>query len=399
MSVFDINNLPKNQEEVLNKPLVMLVDDEIENIKVLQQLLISDFEVITGLNATEALDYINKMEDPKDIQLIISDQRMPGITGVEFLEKVVNKMPDTIRIILTGYSDTQAIIDSINKAKLYKFMTKPFDPAELSLTVQRGIEAFQMRKDLVDHTNNLEHKVVERTKELAFKNNALTDALNKLEKLSVTDLLTGTNNRRFLGKFMQQELAQLKRQLFQSEDQHYNLGFLMIDIDHFKYINDTYGHDAGDKVLVQFSDILKKTCRESDCIVRWGGEEFVILVRFSEQSELQHLSERIRSNVEDFSFDLGNQKSINRTCSIGMCTYPFIKNHLDAITWQQTLNLADIAMYLAKDNGRNAWVSLFENNVTESALFYQQAIDNINQLLLEKTLSCKTSTTINIFSH
>ncbi len=70
---------------------------------------------------------------------------MPVVTGVEFLEKIVDKMPETIRIILTDYSDSQIIIDSINKAKLYKFMTKPFDPVELSLTVQIGIAAFQMR--------------------------------------------------------------------------------------------------------------------------------------------------------------------------------------------------------------------------------------------------------------
>jgi len=72
---------------------------------------------------------------------------MPEVTGIESLEKIVDKMTETNRIILTGYSDTQIIIDSINKAKLYKFMTKPFDPFELSLTVQREIEAFQMRQE------------------------------------------------------------------------------------------------------------------------------------------------------------------------------------------------------------------------------------------------------------
>ena len=156
MSVFSMKNIDQDNNKDADKPLVMLVDDEIENINVLRQLLESHFQIITGLNGAEALKLIDNMVDPKQIQLIISDQRMPKVTGVEFLEQIVDKMPDTIRIILTGYSDTQVIIDAINKAKLYKFMTKPFDPVELSLTVQRGVEAFQMRRELIEYSTNLE---------------------------------------------------------------------------------------------------------------------------------------------------------------------------------------------------------------------------------------------------
>ena len=173
MSVFDIKNLPEKSNNELDKPLIMLVDDEVENINVLRQLLESHFQIITGLNGAEAIDLIDNMVDPTKIQLIITDQRMPIVTGVEFLEKIVDRMPDTIRIILTGYSDTQVIIDAINKAKLYKFMTKPFDPVELSLTVKRGVEAYQMRQALVNYAANLEKLVEERTEELNEKNEYL----------------------------------------------------------------------------------------------------------------------------------------------------------------------------------------------------------------------------------
>jgi len=386
MSVFDIKNLPTKSNNELDKPLIMLVDDEVENINVLRQLLEAHFQIITGLNGAEAIELIDNMVDPTKIQLIITDQRMPIVTGVEFLEKIVDRMPDTIRIILTGYSDTQVIIDAINKAKLYKFMTKPFDPVELSMTVKRGVEAYQMRQALVNYAANLEQLVEERTEELHEKNEALNQALTSLEELSLTDQLTGAHNRHFLKKFIPQELAKLKRELATNPDE--SIGFLMIDIDYFKKVNDTYGHDAGDNVLVEFTQILTKCCRESDWLVRWGGEEFVIVARGQSIEGLELLAERIRSYVESNVFDLGCNQSINCTCSIGITGFPFINNHFETLTWEQTLNFADLALYLAKNNGRNTWVSLLENtdyNYSElikgGNCFYENVMKNLVDLI------------------
>jgi len=395
MSVFDINNLPKKLSSELDKPLIMLVDDEVENINVLRQLLEEHFQIITGLNGAEAIDLIDNMVDPTKIQLIITDQRMPIVTGVEFLEKIVDRMPDTIRIILTGYSDTQVIIDAINKAKLYKFMTKPFDPVELSLTVKRGVEAYQMRQALVDYAANLENLVEERTEELNEKNEALNQALSSLEELSLTDQLTGVNNRHFLKKFMHQELAKLKREHVSNPD--VSLGLLMIDIDFFKKVNDTYGHDAGDKVLVEFTRILTTCCRESDWLVRWGGEEFVIVARGQSIEGLELLAERIRSYVESNEFDLGCNQSINCSCSIGISSFPFLKNHFELLTWEQTLNIADLALYLAKNNGRNTWVSLIENIKSNNSKltnngndFYKDVMTNLVDLIEQKQVRYHT---------
>jgi len=386
MSVFDIKNLPTKSNNELDKPLIMLVDDEVENINVLRQLLEAHFQIITGLNGAEAIELIDNMVDPTKIQLIITDQRMPIVTGVEFLEKIVDRMPDTIRIILTGYSDTQVIIDAINKAKLYKFMTKPFDPVELSMTVKRGVEAYQMRQALVNYAANLEQLVEERTEELHEKNEALNQALTSLEELSLTDQLTGAHNRHFLKKFIPQELAKLKRELVTNRDE--SIGFLMIDIDYFKKVNDTYGHDAGDNVLVEFTQILTKCCRESDWLVRWGGEEFVIVARGQSIEGLELLAERIRSYVESNVFDLGCNQSINCTCSIGITGFPFLNNHFETLTWEQTLNFADLALYLAKNNGRNTWVSLLENtdyNYSElikgGNCFYENVMKNLVDLI------------------
>ena len=398
MSVFDINNLPKKTNNESDKPLIMLVDDEVENINVLRQLLESHFKIITGLNGAEALELIDNMVDPTKIQLIITDQRMPIVTGVEFLEKIVDRMPDTIRIILTGYSDTQVIIDAINKAKLYKFMTKPFDPVELSMTVKRGVEAFQMRRALVDYAANLEQLVEERTEELNEKNEALSQALTSLEELSLSDQLTGAHNRHFMKKFMPQELSKLRREHASNNGE--SIGFMMIDIDFFKKVNDTYGHDAGDKVLVEFTQILASSCRESDWLVRWGGEEFVIVARGHSIEGLELLAERIRSHVELHIFDIGCSQTIKCSCSIGITCFPFLKNHFETLTWEQTLNIADLALYLAKNNGRNTWVSLIENTKKESSLliedgnsFYERVMKNLVDLIEDKQVIYHTPIT------
>ncbi len=394
MSVFSMTNIDKDSGRDNEKPLVMLVDDEIENINVLRQLLESHFQIITGLNGAEALKLIDNMVDPKQIQLIISDQRMPKITGVEFLEKIVDRMPDTIRIILTGYSDTQVIIDAINKAKLYKFMTKPFDPVELSLTVQRGVEAYQMRKELVEYSTNLEKIVEERTVELHSKNEELTEALDALEKQSLSDQLTGIHNRHFLSKFMPQEVARLNRTLEQKEDELSQISLMMVDIDFFKQVNDNFSHDAGDKVLIKFAHILVKTCRESDWVIRWGGEEFVIVARGLPRKDTERLADRICHNIEKTQFDIGLENPIAITCSIGIASFPFMAKNHQLLTWQQTLNFADTALYLAKNNGRNAWVSLSEKNVTQPEDLYKNTMEDLKLSYNSDNLTVKHSSSI-----
>ena len=408
MSIFNLNNLSVESNNVKEKPTVMLVDDEVENLNVLRQLLEDDFHIIIGENGSEALNIINGMDDPEKIQLIISDQRMPIMTGVQLFEKIVEKMPDTIRIILTGYSDTQVIIDSINKAKLYKFMTKPFDPVELSLTVKRGVESYQMRQELVEYSTNLEKMVAEKTNELEIKNEALNEktkelnikneelkaAFASLEELSLTDQLTGVHNRHFIQKFMPQEIAKFKRDNDLLPDAECHFGLLMVDIDLFKQVNDNYGHDAGDNVLIKFTQILEDTCRESDWVVRWGGEEFVIVAKGLTIKGLQLLAERIRLNVESNKFDLGCEQSIFRTCSIGIASFPFIKNEFDKLTWQQTLGIADLALYIAKNNGRNAWVTLTDNNIEQGSNFYNDVMTDLKGLVKNEQINVEISTVL-----
>jgi len=240
--------------------------------------------------------------------------------------------------------------------------------------------------------NRLKLIVKERTLELEEKNKALEVALDDLEKVSLTDHLTGVYNRRFLSQLINQELSKLQRHYYnEDENKQSAFGFVVVDIDHFKPINDRYGHDAGDRVLSNFAKILSDTCRESDWVIRWGGEEFLIVGRFVKRDELHTLAQRIKDNIEASEFDIGNGEVVKRTCSIGVTAFPFVKNQFDGLTWEQTLNLADLALYVAKNNGRNIWVSLYEKLIYDPQKMYQQAFEDLAALveggIIEYTVS------------
>ena len=166
---------------------------------------------------------------------------------------------------------------------------------------------------------------------------------------------------------------------------------MLLDIDFFKSVNDVYGHSAGDKLLEQLSHLLKSTLRESDYLVRWGGEEFLIVVRYCTRSEVPELAERIRQKVEQFEFDLGNGQKITKTCSIGMAAYPFYVTQPTAMTWEQVIDTADRALYLAKHRGRNCWVNVVAANVNDIELVNPAVSDSLISLAAAGVITIESS--------
>ncbi len=134
------------------------------------------------------------------------------------------------------------------------------------------------------------------------------------------------------------------------------MAFLMIDLDRFKEVNDSAGHAAGDAVLRQMRELLEAVSRSSDIIVRWGGDEFLLVAREMSGDGLADLAERIRSQVDQHIFDIGEGRVVRTSCSVGFACYPFFKEQLDALSWEQVISVADRALYVAKASGRNAWV-------------------------------------------
>lgn len=210
----------------------------------------------------------------------------------------------------------------------------------------------------------------------------------KLEQISYTDQLTQLNNRRHLMRYLQGDLALCKRRYQVAEKKGLypddgDLLFLMIDIDFFKEVNDTYGHNAGDCILKIFADLMRSVFRESDHLIRWGGEEFLVVIRFSERDSAIQLVERFRKNVEDTKFDVGNGVILRKTCSIGYSCYPFYQNAPGAYTWDQVSEVADKCLYAAKVSQRNAWVGVCGNPDTEMTIPFPAMISGLEEYVDE----------------
>jgi len=207
----------------------------------------------------------------------------------------------------------------------------------------------------------LEEQVKRRTLSLEQTTKALEKKSEALEKVSVTDPLTGINNRRFLERNMLGEIALTLRKYHDLATEQLSIDgadliFFLIDIDHFKKVNDQYGHQAGDIVLIEFTHRLKKIARESDYLIRWGGEEFLFVVRETSRDLAAKLAERICQQIKQNPFVINQHIEFSLTCSVGFVPFPFCCHNPEEVTWSDCIDIADKALYTAKHAGRNSWV-------------------------------------------
>jgi diguanylate cyclase (GGDEF)-like protein len=209
------------------------------------------------------------------------------------------------------------------------------------------------RRDRLQN-EHLERAVAERSAELAKANRELQEA-------SLCDPLTGVHNRRFFNSMIAADASQAMRAYRGSEvygRDHRDLIFFFVDIDHFKAVNDEFGHDAGDRVLVQIAQRLNRVVRESDFLIRWGGEEFLVVCRAADRGDGALLASRILKAVNREDFDLGNQRHLARSCSVGWAAFPWLPPACSDLSVDEVLRLADRGLYSAKQNGRNQAVGL-----------------------------------------
>ena len=217
-----------------------------------------------------------------------------------------------------------------------------------------------------DYSHRLEREVAARTDELASQNRELAGLNTRLQEVSVTDSLTGLWNRRYLANEIPKDLARIRRARINHHDaapddprqMDTTLLFLMLDLDGLKGVNDTYGHQAGDRVIVKTKELLTQVCRETDTLIRWGGDEFLLVGRQTDTTIAAGLADRLRHAVESHRFDLGNGDTVGLSCSVGFSFYPFMQRAPTLFTWEHVLDLADRALYRAKSGGRNQWVGV-----------------------------------------
>jgi diguanylate cyclase (GGDEF)-like protein len=197
-----------------------------------------------------------------------------------------------------------------------------------------------------------------------FKHYCLHEELKRtnsvLEEASLTDPLTGVRNRRYFTAIIEGDVSHTLRSYAENRDQRTrDLIFYLIDADNFKEVNDCYGHDVGDTVLVEMARRISSSIRHSDVLVRWGGEEFLILSRYTDRVEAQILSARVLAAVGDTPFMLANQnQAIYRTCSIGWAAFPWLLKHPEAVDYEHVLSLADRGLIEAKRAGKNQAVGI-----------------------------------------
>lgn len=187
-----------------------------------------------------------------------------------------------------------------------------------------------------------------------------------LEESSMTDPLTGIRNRRSFSATIQDEVAQSIRAYAEGGDRTTrDLIFYVIDLDNFKQVNDLHGHDAGDRVLIEASQRIRSAIRSSDALVRWGGEEFLVVSRHTDRRQARVLAERVIEAVRGKPFVVGPVDIVHQTCSIGWAAFPWFEEDVRATGYEAVLKYADQGLYRAKKSGKDQAIGMAPLGVAE----------------------------------
>lgn len=305
---------------------ILIIDDSVFESKHLTLLLQDQgHEVVSAETGANGMKMI-KMEHP---DLILLDLVLPDISGREICRWAKHNADTQMIpvIIITARAEVEERVAGFQEGA-NDYITKPFDDLEL----KARIAAVLREKHLRD--------------ELQKKNSEFEDLLRKFEKMAVTDSLTGLFNRRRFEEALAREFERFVR---------YNVPFscLMIDVDHFKTINDTYGHDVGDTVLKGIANTIQKQIRTVDTVARYGGDEFVLLLTQQKKEEAEKVAVRMIKRLRQQTVEGMDKKGEKVTVSIGIASVP----DPDLKNKEQVVQCADYALYKAKKKGRDRFQS------------------------------------------
>jgi diguanylate cyclase (GGDEF)-like protein len=215
-----------------------------------------------------------------------------------------------------------------------------------------------------------------------------------LEKASMVDPLTGLRNRRFLRLAMPELEARSIRAYHRAQTfspKGADLIFLMVDLDHFKRVNDTYGHPAGDAVLNQVASLLRSVCREGDSVVRWGGEEFLVVGAGGDRSAAEIMAQNIVKKIRSHAFELGDGRTIQATCSVGYSAFPLVPGDPGLIPWEGAVEVADQCLYAVKKTGRDGWLGVYRGDLEVPDALREGFPRNLPELVALGLLTLRTS--------
>jgi diguanylate cyclase (GGDEF)-like protein len=300
-------------------PRVLIVDDDKAQLALIQDALGGEnLEIVPATDAKQTFEAIyRQMPD-----LIVLDIGLPGEDGFDILRSIrVEPRYDAIPVVIYSAShDLESKTQALDLGAL-EYLEKPLHAKELAAHV-RAILRFKLKQDQI------------------------FEEYKRLSELSLTDPLTGAYNRRALDTF-------LKSRLSESSRHGIPVSCVMFDIDHFKDVNDSHGHHVGDIVLKDISDLVRGLCRQEDALIRYGGEEYLVILFHTPRDGAIIFGERVRECVAEHDFRSGDLQ-IKITISGGIASQP--EDELGADP-EAMIKLADQRLYTAKRNGRDQVIS------------------------------------------
>ena len=296
---------------------ILAVDDSLLICQQIEKVLKNEeYTVYKSHSAKETLELLEEV----DPDLILLDVILPDMEGYELFEKIKEKDKNHAPVIfITSKDSEQDVIRGVELGAC-DYIKKPFRPEELKSRVKAHLEDKRERD------------------ELKILNETLKANMQILNRVAYRDELTGLYNRRFVVEKLAQDLMEPNRQD----------ALVMIDVDDFKHVNDCYGHDAGDMVLVCISNIMESVCRRHK-VVRWGGEEFLIILMAVTKQECFEVCEEIRKEIQAFPFLQGNT-TFYCTVTLGISLYDKEQS------FKMNMTHADMALYRGKKTGKNRTV-------------------------------------------
>ncbi|HTL34265.1 MAG TPA: EAL domain-containing protein [Kofleriaceae bacterium] len=346
--------VPEGQEIVQedpSKPVVICVDDDQNNLNALGRVLRARCTVMLASSGQQALDMI---EQTPDVAAVLADLHMPGLPGAELLAKVAQLRPQCRRAVVTGYPESEELINAINAGHLHYVITKPWKLTDLLQVVDNLIHTFKLEKDnnrlldelrnvntqLKEHERILEAQLSERGREISAATEQLAQMGNQLDALTLRDPLTGLYTHRAFQERLREEVARANRY-------SQPMSLLIADIDQFASVNYDLGYQAGDDILRKIATILQEDesperVRTSDVVARYSGEEFVLLLPETPKPGALTKAARLRDAVAVQAMPGGRKL----TLSIGVACLPE-----DAADPEGLLTAAEAALRGAKRGG------------------------------------------------
>ena len=307
---------------------ILVADDEIAIRELVGEILEGEgHEVTLAEDGEDALEKFKRTWH----EIVFSDIRMPKMNGIKLLEAIKEINANTQFVVMTSHASIDNSIDALKKGA-FDYILKPFDDLDIvSDAADRAIANLSgiRRQQYLLNT-------------LARQNQEL-DSLNKeFREMAIRDGLTGLFNHRYAKDRLDEEFDRSMR--FGRD-----LTVLFMDLDHFKFFNDTHGHQAGDEILQILAALMMKNVRESDTLARWGGEEFIVIAPETSEEEGGVLAEKIRKAVAEHAFPNADKQPLGMvSLSIGMSSRSEQTENAEKL-----LRFADDAVYAAKDSGRN----------------------------------------------